>query len=152
MSDTMQVGDWIIVEDGAVYIGIRPLHPTCLSRDTPILFERGSLGELFLSIYNYRGVEKRFWDYALLGGAYWRGNLRAGFVVEVAERTEYASPEGFLSYLQLATIEDTVDDEFIRTVVYRSGDDELGLRYDLWNTEPNAAIPGDLCQPHLCPK
>lgn len=151
MSDTLHVGDWIIVEDGAVYIAIRPLEPTCLSRDTPILFERGPLGELFLSIYNYRGVEKRFWDYASLGGAYWRGNLRAGFVVEVAERTEYASAEGFLNYLRLATVEDTVDDEFMRTVVYRSGGDELALYYDLWNTEPmGRRINGTVYEPpHL---
>jgi hypothetical protein len=151
MSDTLQIGDWVIVEDGAVYIGIRPLQPTCLSRDTPIVFERGPLGELFLSIYNYRGAEKRFWDYASLGGAYWRGNLRAGFVVEVAERTEYASAEGFLSYLQSTTVEDTVDDEFIRTVVYRSGHDEMALRYDLWNTEPvERRINGNVYEPpHL---
>ncbi len=136
LSESLQVGDWIIVEDGAVYIAIRPLEPTCLSRNTPILFERGPLGELFLSVYNYRGVEKRFWDYASLGGAYWRGNLRAGFIVEVAERTEYASAAAFLDYLKQVTVEDTVDDEFVRTVVYRSGGDELALSYDLWNTEP----------------
>lgn len=148
MSDTLQVGDWVIVEDGAIYIAIRPLEPTCLSRETPILFERGPLGELFLSIYNYRGVEKRFWDYASLSGAYWRGNLRAGFVVEVAERTEYASPEGFLSHLRMATIEDTMDDEFIRNVVYRSGGDELALCYDLWNTEPmERRINGTVYEP-----
>jgi hypothetical protein len=148
MAGTLQVGDWIIVEDGAVAIAIRPLEPTCLSRETPILFEHGPLGELFLSITNYRGVEKRFWDYASLGGAYWRGNLKAGFVVEVAERTEYASAADFLSHLRRSAIEDTVDDKFIRTIVYRSGGDELALSYDLWNTEPVARrLNGTIYEP-----
>jgi hypothetical protein len=135
-SESLQVGDWVIVEDGAVYMAIHLLEPSCLGRETSILFERGPLGELLLSIYNYRGVEKRFWDYASLGGAYWRGNLRAGFVVEVAERTEYASTVEFLRHLRQATVEETVDDEFTRSVTYRSEDDELALSFDLWNTEP----------------
>lgn len=128
--------DWVIVEDGAVFIAIRPLEPSCLGRDTPILFERGPLGELFLSIYNYRGPAKRFWEYASLGGAYWRGNLRAGFIVEVADRTDCASAPDFLGHLRQTTVEDAVGDDFIRTVTYRSGQDEIALSYDLWNTQP----------------
>jgi len=71
-------GDWIIVEDGAAYIAIRPLNADCLGREAPIRFERGPSSELFLSIYNYRGGEpKRFWEYASPGGPYWRGNIKA---------------------------------------------------------------------------
>lgn len=148
LSGSLQVGDWVIVEDGAVYIAIRPLAPTCLSRDTPILFERGPQGELFLSIYNYRGAKKRFWDYASLGGAYWRGNLRAGFIVQAEERSEYASAAEFLRHLQQATVEDIVDDKFIRTVIFRSGKDELSLSYDLWNTKPKERkLNGEVYQP-----
>lgn len=150
LTESLQVGDWVIVEDGAVYIAIRPLEPTCLSRETPILFERGPLGELFLSIYNYHGEEKRFWDYASLGGAYWRGNLRAGFIVEVVERTQYASTAALLDHLRGATIEDIIDEKFIRTVTYRSGGDELILSYDLWNTEPmERRINGTVYEPPI---
>jgi hypothetical protein len=131
----IQPGDWVIVEDGGIYVGIRPLETTCLSREAPILLERGPLGELWLAIYNYKGDSKRFWEYASLGGAYWRGNLKAGFVVEVAQRSEYKSAAAFLDYLRQATIEEQ-EWEFVRTVVYRSGGDELTLSYDLWNTEP----------------
>jgi hypothetical protein len=133
--DSLRQGDWLIVEDGAVLIGVYPLEPTCLGREAPLVLERGPLGELWLSLYNYRGSAKRLWDYNSLGGAFWRGNLRAGFVVEVAERADYASAAAFLADLRRAVIEDGVDD-FIRTVTYRHGDDELSLRYDLWNTEP----------------
>jgi hypothetical protein len=136
----LKKGDWIVVADGGVYVGVRALEPSCLGRQAPVLLERGPLGELWLTIYNYRGQAKRFWDYASLHGAFWRGNIRAGFAVEVAERSEYPSARSFLAHLRQATIEDTVDAEFIRTVTYRSGEDELILRYDLWNTEPKERV------------
>jgi hypothetical protein len=132
----LEVGNWVVVEDGAVYIAVRPLEPSCLGRETPITLERGPMGELWVTAYNYRGVPKRFWDYGSLDGAYWRGNLRAGFVIEVAERTEYHSAASFLVHLRQAEIKDTVNGQYIRTVTYRSGSDELAIEYDLWNTEP----------------
>jgi hypothetical protein len=127
---------WVIVEDGGVYVGLRPLVPSCLGREAPLLLERGPLGELWLTIYNYRGPRRRLWDYASLKGAFWRGNLRAGYVIEVAERDEYTSAAGFCAYLQRAAVEDRVSDELIRTVTYRSGGDEIAIDYDLWNSEP----------------
>jgi hypothetical protein len=136
LPQALEKGDWVIVEDSSVYVGLRPLEPSCLGRETPMMLEWGPLGELWVTAYNYRGVPKRFWDYGSLGGAYWRGNLRAGFVVEVAERAEYGSAAAFLVHLQQAEIEDTVDDRHVRTVTYRSGGDELSLDYDLWNTQP----------------
>ena len=128
--------DWLLVEDGEVYIGVRALEPTVLSQAAPIKLERGPLGELWLAIYNYQGAAIRFWDYASLKGAFWRGNLRAGFVVEVAERHEYDSAAEFLSHLQSAAIADSVDDHHLRTVTYTNGGDSLSLSYDLWNTCP----------------
>jgi hypothetical protein len=127
--------DWVIIEDGAVYIALRPLEPSCLSREVSILLERGPIGELWLTIHNYRGVSKRFWEYASLTGAYWRGNLKAGFIVEVVQRSDYDSATAFLTHLRGAVIEDSVR-ERIRTVAYRSGEDELSLSYDLWSTAP----------------
>lgn len=134
----VEAGDWLIVADGAVYAGVQPLRQSCLGRQeqAPILLERGPAGELWLAIYNYRGPAKRFWDYASLAGPFYRGNLRAGFVVEVAERSEYPSAAAFLDHLRRASVEDAVDETHVRTVVYRSGGDELLLRYDLWHTEP----------------
>ncbi|HEY3109994.1 MAG TPA: hypothetical protein VGL23_14625 [Chloroflexota bacterium] len=131
-----RLGGWLVVADGAVYVGVRPLEPSCLGREAPILLERGPQGELWLTAYNYRGPAKRFWDYASLRGAFWRGNLRAGFVVEVAERSEYRSAEAFLAHLGRSTVEDAVDERQLRTVVYRSGAGELRLSYDLWRSEP----------------
>ena len=112
-------GEWLIVEDGAVcrLLSARADLPRAGSADPP---ERGPLGELWLTIYNYRGGPSGSGIIAL-GGAFWRGNLRAGFIVEVAERSDYASAADFLADLRRAVIEDNVDDAFIRTVVYRRG-------------------------------
>ncbi|MBV7334098.1 hypothetical protein KFU94_38865 [Chloroflexi bacterium TSY] len=136
VGQTLQIQDWLIVEDGGVYIGVRPLEPSVLSHRTPIKLERGPLGELWLAIYNYQGAAIRFWEYASLKGAFWRGNLRAGFVVEVAERHEYASAAEFLVHLRQAHIVDGLDEDRIRTVTYKSGGEALTLRYDLWNSCP----------------
>jgi hypothetical protein len=132
----LQAGDWVIVADGAVYVGLRPLEPSRLGRAAALHLERGPQGELWLTIDNYRGAPKRFWDYASLGGAFWRGNLRAGYIVEVAERTAFASAAAFLAHLRQATVEDSLDAERVRTVTYRSGGDEVQVRYDLWRTQP----------------
>jgi hypothetical protein len=136
----LRAGDWVVVADGAVYAGLYPLEPSCLGREAPILLERGPQDELWLTMYNYRGPAKRFWDYASLRGAFWHGNVRAGFVIEVAERSAYPSAPAFLSHLRRAVIRDTVEATpecpTLRTVVYQSGGDELVLRYDLWRTEP----------------
>ncbi len=133
---SVQPGEWVIVEDGGVYVGLFPLEPSCLGREAPILLERGPLGELWLTTYNYKGPAKRFWDYASLKGPFWQGNLKAGYVVEVADRDEFPSADAFLAYLLSSEIKDTVNEELIRNVSYRSGGDEIQIDYDLWFTEP----------------
>jgi hypothetical protein len=130
------VGEWVVVADGGVYVGLRALAPSHLGRPLAPRLEWGPAGELWLTIPNYQGAPKRFWDYASLRGAFWRGNLRAGYVVEVAARADYPSAAAFLAHLRRAVVEDTVDADRVRTVTFRGGDDELTLRYDLMRTEP----------------
>jgi hypothetical protein len=150
----LSYNDWVIIQDGSVYVGLRPLEPSCLGREAPVLLERGPLGELWLTIYNYKGPPKRFWDYASLKGAFWRGNLRAGYITEVAGTGEYASAVDFLAHLRRAAIEDRVDANFVRTVRFRSGGDEIEIDYDLWNSEPKGRrinsdpyVPPNLASP-----
>src|SRR5262249_38302025 len=120
---------WLVVADGAVYVGVRPLEPSRLGREAPVLLERGPDGELWLTAYNYRGPAKRFWDYASLRGAFWRGNLRAGYVLEAALRHEYPSAAAFLAHLRTTAVEDTTAatsaSPVVRTVTYRSGGETL---------------------------
>jgi hypothetical protein len=129
-------GEWVVVTDGAVHVGVRPLEPSQLGRPVPIRLERGPAGELWLTIHNYRGAPKRFWDYASLRGAFWRGNLRAGYVMEVAERAEHPDAGGFVAHLRRAVVEDEVDDARVRRVRFHGGGPDVELRYDLWRTEP----------------
>lgn len=136
----LRLGEWVVVADGDVYAGARPLDPSRLGREAPLLLERGPEGELWLTVYNYRGPAKRFWDYASLGGAFWRGNLRAGYVVELHGRDAYAAAPALFDRLRRATIRDTVEatpaSPAIRTVTFTSGGETLQLQYDLWKTEP----------------
>ncbi|HVG97220.1 MAG TPA: hypothetical protein VNK05_09985 [Chloroflexota bacterium] len=136
----VRLGEWVVVADGDVYIGVRPLEPSRLGREAPLVLERGPQGELWLSVYNYRGPAKRFWDYASLRGAFWRGNLRAGFALEVAERRAYRSPAALFDHLRRAVIRDavapTAASPALRTVTFTSGTDTLQLLYDLWSTAP----------------
>jgi hypothetical protein len=147
-STPIQYNDWIIVEDGTVYIGIRPLEPSCLGYETPILIEQGPLGEMFLSIYNYQGPKKRFWEYASLDGAYWNRNIRAGFIVEVGEKKNYISAIEFFNHLKNAKVSDSVDAEHIRTIRYRNGDESLSLSYDLHYTKAGQRwLNGEILEP-----
>jgi hypothetical protein len=138
-------GEWVVVADGEIYVGVRPLAPTCLGRlhvAAPVVLERGPDGELWLTAHNYQGPAKRFWDYASLRGAFWRGNLRAGYVLEAAERDEYASAAAFLAHLRHAEVSDVTaagdTTPLERTIRITSGEDALALRYDLWHTRPIA--------------
>jgi hypothetical protein len=142
--EEVQVGDlpasipldsWLVVEDGAVFIGVRPLDISRLGAGFGATLERGPLGELWLSLSNYRGAPKRFWEYASLGGAFWRGNLKAGFIIEVAEESEYQFATDFLAFLQKAHITDRVDENALRTVSYESGGEHLRVDFDLMKTQ-----------------
>jgi hypothetical protein len=136
----VRLGEWLVVADGDALVGVRPLEPSRLGREAPLLLERGPRGELWLTIFNYLGPAKRFWEYASLRGAFWRGNLRAGFVFEVAPREAYRSAAAYFDHLRRATIRDEVEatpaSPAMRTVTFTSGGETLQLRYDLWRTEP----------------
>jgi hypothetical protein len=129
-------GEWVVVTDGAVHVGVRPLEPSNLGRAVPTVLERGPDGELWLTITNYRGAPKRFWDYASLRGAFWRGNLRAGYVLEVIDRADTPDAAAFLDHLRRAVVEDEVDDHHLRRVHFHRDGPDVELRYDLWRTEP----------------
>lgn len=122
--------DAVLIADGDVYIAIHPLAPSNLGNDAPILLAERN-GELVLSIYNYyQGEAKSFWEYASLSGAFYRQNIRAGFIVEVGDRTEYGDFAAFRQHILRSAIDDRLDGA-IRTVRYASGADLLELSVDL---------------------
>ncbi len=119
----------LVVEDGAIYLGVRPLRHSNLGRAAPIRLEEDG-GDLVLSTVIYEGPAKRFWEYAALAGPFYRDNIECGMIVEVAGRDEFASAEDFAAHLAAARVDDVVA-EGVRHIRYRSGGDELTLRYRL---------------------
>jgi hypothetical protein len=119
----------LIIKDGAVYIGVLPTRHSNLGRTAPIRLERDG-DDLVLSIVIYEGPPKRFWEYSALAGPFYRGNIECGFILEVASRDEFATVEEFAAHLAAASLADATA-EGVRHLRYRSGGDDLTLRYQL---------------------
>ena len=122
---------------GEVYIVVRPLERTRLGVEAPIRIveHRGCLA---LEMYNYLGPPKTFWE---LGnpGAFFQGNVRNGFFVEVLSRNRYGSGQDLCKEVADGYILETLDDA--RTydgggprkwaVTYERDNRTLGIEVDL---------------------
>jgi hypothetical protein len=123
-------GEPVVIADGRVYVALIPLEPTNMGQEAPIVLERRP-GELVLSIHNYLGPSKNFWEYRTLSGPFYHGNVRSGVVVEVASRSEFRSAAEFRQYVSRARVTDVVSGDGVRDVSYASDGGSLGLRYSL---------------------
>lgn len=123
----------VTVHDGGVYAGVRSLRHSNLGRAAPVRLEERD-GDLVLSTVIYEGPPKRFWEYSSLSGPFYRGNVESGIVVEVATDDEFATARDFAAFLMAAQLDDVTVDG-VRTIRYRSGGDELLLRYRLSDME-----------------
>jgi hypothetical protein len=123
--------DTLLVADGNTFIALRPLAPSNLGRRAPIILQERD-GELALSIYNYyQGEAKRFWEYSALGGPFYKGNLRAGYILEVGDRAQFGDFEAFRIHIERGAIEDRMQGSR-RVVRYASGADLLEIEVDLF--------------------
>jgi hypothetical protein len=120
----------VVVADGGVYVGLIPLAPTNMGQEAPIVLDQRG-GELALSIHNYSGPSKNFWEYRTLSGPFFKGNVRNGLVMEVASRDDYPSAAAFHEHLAGASLSDSVSGDGVREIEYASGGQALALRYDL---------------------
>jgi hypothetical protein len=120
----------VVIAEGAVYIAVTPLAQIDMGSDAPIELNLRN-GVLTLDIYNYRGPAKTFWEYASLGGAFFKGNVRNAFIIEVAERAEHADLAAFRARVATARVTDTVDEASEREITYASEGVELVMRYSL---------------------
>jgi hypothetical protein len=118
-------GGAVVIEDGEVYIGIVPLTPDSLGHSADVTAWRDG-PEHVVSIVNYEGPPKVFWEYRTLSGPFWKGNLRNGFALWVEPRRNFSSAGEFRAALAATGISDKTEGA-IRTIHF--GD--VTLAYDL---------------------
>ena len=92
--DVVEDGGRFVVAGGDVYVGIVPLAPEALGHSESVVLWRDA-DETVISLVNYEGPAKVFWEYRSLAGPFWKGNLRNGFAIWIAARNEFASVEAF---------------------------------------------------------
>ncbi|CAA9576675.1 MAG: hypothetical protein AVDCRST_MAG88-2880, partial [uncultured Thermomicrobiales bacterium] len=137
--DRVAAGQWLTLDLGPAYAAIYPLRPTHLGGDgaRPVALHADGT-DLRLTIDNYDGPAKFFWKYAPLpwehgGGAigpFFHGNLRAGFLIETTDASEWGDFEAFRRAVEEAHVSDTVDD-LVRRVRWERGGHSLELAVDL---------------------
>ena len=118
-----------MVADGEAYIGIFPLETTILGGGPPVAVWRDG-SELVVSIVNYEGPPKVFWEYRSLAGPFYKGNVRNGFALWVAPRSQYASRELFAEALAALPLSDETSGTR-RRVELGEEPERLALEYDL---------------------
>ncbi|MEO8458664.1 MAG: hypothetical protein ABI559_12745, partial [Chloroflexota bacterium] len=114
-----------VMSDGDVYIGIVALGVEQLGHSESVVVWQDA-DEAVISLVNYEGPAKVFWEYRSLAGPFWKGNVRNGFAVWVAARSEFASVAAFSTALAEASVRHDVDGSRCRTAF---GD--VRLDYDL---------------------
>jgi hypothetical protein len=117
-----------------VYIGLMLLIPTQLGHEAPAVLWRDGQ-ETVLSIYNYRGPAKVFWEYRTLSGPFFKGNVCNGFALRVAPRRDYGSLADFLVALGQTPLSDEVVGGR-RRIGFGEGATSLTLEYDLRDMQP----------------
>ncbi len=120
----------IVIDVGSAYVALIPLSPTHMGSDAAIVLDlKGEL--LTLDIYNYRGPAKSFWEYRSLSGAFFKGNVRNGLILEAAEPREHDTLDAFRRHVEAARIEDRTDADRVRTIAYTCRCGSIELRYSL---------------------
>ena len=101
----IDAGEPIAIADGDVYIGIIPLEPTRLGHEPPVAVWRDRQ-ETVVSVFNYRGPAKQFWEYRTLTGPFFKGNVRNGIAVHVASRSVHEDIGAFVQALRAIPLSD----------------------------------------------
>jgi len=135
--------DVIVVESGDIYTAIIPLKPTNLGTETLLrLVEKDDF--LVLESYNYLGVQKTFWE-AAWPGAFFQGNPKCGFYIEVSEREAYKDGKLFGEIVKSGELIDREEKPFtwdgeqkrLWTIEYKRDRYIVGIEIDLmaWGLE-----------------
>lgn len=122
----------VVIAIGDAYVALIPLAQTDMGSDAPVELNLVD-GTLTLDIYNYRGPAKVFWEYRSQSGAFFKGNVRNAFALEVAERAEFADVAAFRRHTASAQVTDAIDAGHKREITYASDGGSVALTYSLWD-------------------
>jgi hypothetical protein len=125
----MAAGEPIIVSGGDVYIGIIPLAPERLGHGPPVVVWRDG-PEVVVSVVNYEGPPKVFWEYRSLAGPFFKGNVQNGFALWVERKTEFLTIAEFRNALASIPLSDSTSGTS-RRIEWGDGDERITLQYDL---------------------
>ena len=121
----LEPGTPVAVADGEAFVGVMPLEPTGLGHTPAVTVWRDG-DETVVSIVNYEGPAKSWWEYRSLSGPFWKGNVRNGFALWIALREEFADVAAFERALVETPLLDAVEGT-VRRITF--GD--ARLEYDL---------------------
>jgi hypothetical protein len=127
-------GEALAVADGNTYLGIKPIAPSKLGHGpTCVVWQDGD--ELVVSIINYEGPPKVFWEFRSLSGPFFKGNVKNGFVLWVAARSQFRSLEDFYETLASLHLTDRTLGS-VRRIECGVSPEQLVLEYDLLELKP----------------
>ncbi len=116
-------GEPVMADTGDVYIAVIPLEPSEMGSSATIELNAApgfpsadAHMALSLSMYNYRGPAKQFWEHRSQGGPFYRGNVRNAFIIEVCERAEFSDFVSFRRHIGAARERDSLLHAFTREV------------------------------------
>ncbi|HEY8173084.1 MAG TPA: hypothetical protein VIH21_08340, partial [Dehalococcoidia bacterium] len=89
--------DRVVISFGDTYLALIPLKQTDMGSDAPIELNLVA-GTLTLDINNYQGPAKTFWEHRSHSGAFFKGNVRNAFVIEMAAHDDFASVDAFRAH------------------------------------------------------
>lgn len=136
-----RVGTWpariepeqrVVISFGDVYLALIPLKQTDMGSDAPIELNLVD-GILSLDIYNYQGPAKTFWEYRSHSGAFFKGNVRNAFAIEVADHDDFTNIDAFRTHIASASVTDATDAERHRKIEYTSDGGSVAFTYSLWD-------------------
>jgi len=111
-----------------------PLEPARLGHGPPVVVWRDG-AELVISIVNYEGPAKVFWEYRSLAGPFFKSNVRNGFALWVAPRSEFPSHEAFQQALASVPLVDESAGS-VRRLEFGDVSGLVALEYDLMELRP----------------
>ena len=113
----------IYLRDGDVYVGILPLEPTNLGAVRPLRIRRYN-GFLLVSLYNLDApVARQFEDKTL-------DHCRNGFVLELADVSEYPTLDAFREHYDRGRVHDELEGD-VRTISYTNGPRTMTMKFDM---------------------